>query len=426
MRGVKPPGGRWLRLYAADIGRGPDGRWWVLGDRAQAPSGSGYALENRLVISQAFPTLYRDMNVERLAPFFRELRAGLKSSGERSRAAHQHPHARPAERDLFRTGLSRPLSRLSARRGRRSRRCATGKVFVRTIAGLKRADVIWRHVDAEWCDPLELNSASHIGVPGLLDAIRAGGVAVANMPGSGFVEVARACSPSCPRSRAALLGEDLRHAQHRDLVVRPAGRARARARLARHRSPIAGAFQRHAAGLAGARAAWSAANSSAQRRADSSRRDPRRAASTMSARTSCGCRRRRGWDEDGSTPRPFVLRVYAAATPDGWKVMPGGFARVSDKPDARAVSMGDGVESADVWVLADKPVEATSLLPTPEKVRIVRMLGNLPSRAADNLFWFGRYLEREEATLRLVRCLCARAVDPDAPMQRRDASRSTG
>ena len=96
--------------------------------------------------------------------------------------------------------------------------------------------------------------------------------------------------------------------------------------------------------------------------------------------------------------------------------MPGGFCRISDQPDARAVSMGEGVESADVWVLADRPVEAATLLPTPEKVRIVRMLGNLPSRAADNLFWFGRYLEREEATLRLVRCLCARAVDPDAPM----------
>ena len=121
-------------------------------------------------------------------------------------------------------------------------------------------------------------------------------------------------------------------------------------------------------------------------------------------------------------PRPFVLRVYAAATPDGWRVMPGGFCRISDQPDARAVSMGEGVESADVWVLADRPVEVTSLLPTPENVRIVRMLGNLPSRAADNLFWFGRYLEREEATLRLVRCLCARAVDPDAPI---DGSRDS-
>ena len=108
-------------------------------------------------------------------------------------------------------------------------------------------------------------------------------------------------------------------------------------------------------------------------------------------------------------PRPFVLRVYAAGTPEGWRAMPGGFCRMSDQAEARAVSMGKGVESADVWVLAKDPVEVASLLPPPETARIVRMLGNLPSRAADNLFWFGRYLEREEATLRLVRCLAARA-----------------
>ncbi len=123
------------------------------------------------------------------------------------------------------------------------------------------------------------------------------------------------------------------------------------------------------------------------------------------------------WAEDRLEPRPFVLRVYCAATRDGWRVMPGGFCRISDRPDARAVTMGDGVESADVWVLAENPVEASSLLPTPENVRITRMLGNLPSRAADNLFWFGRYLERAEATLRVVRCLSARSVDPDAPMR---------
>ena len=89
MRGVKPPGGRWLRLYAADIGRGPDGRWWVLGDRTQAPSGAGYALENRLVVTQAFPDLYAQMNVERVAPFFRDLRAGHEGErrARRSRAS---------------------------------------------------------------------------------------------------------------------------------------------------------------------------------------------------------------------------------------------------------------------------------------------------------------------------------------------------
>ena len=122
------------------------------------------------------------------------------------------------------------------------------------------------------------------------------------------------------------------------------------------------------------------------------------------------------WEDGRLAPRPFVLRVYAAATPNGWKVMPGGFCRISDQLDGRAVAMGEGVESADVWVLAERPVEAASLLPPTESARIVRMLGNLPSRAADNLFWFGRYLEREEATLRLVRCLTARSVDPDAPI----------
>ena len=187
MRGVTPPGGRWLRLYAADIGRGPDGHWWALGDRAQAPSGSGYAVENRLVVSQAFPTLYRDMNVERLAPFFRELRNGLKASGERSepRIGILTPGALSATY-FEQAYLARYLGLLLVEGDDLVMR--DGRVFVRTIAGLKRADVLWRHVDAEWCDPLEMNSASQIGVAGLIDAIRAGGVAVANMPGSGVVE----------------------------------------------------------------------------------------------------------------------------------------------------------------------------------------------------------------------------------------------
>ena len=289
-----------------------------------------------------------------------------------------------------------------------------GRVFVRTIAGLKRADVLWRHVDAEWCDPLELNSASHIGVPGLIDAIRAGGVAVENMPGSGLVE-SRALLAFLPKLARRLLGEDLVMPNIATWWCgQPAERARVLASL--ETVSIAGAFRRRRAGLRRRAQAWSAANSTGEERARAARRD------RDARRRLCRAGHRAALDDAaagstaGSSPRPFVLRVYAAATPDGWRVMPGGFARVSDKPDARAVSMGAGVESADVWVLADKPVEATSLLPTPEKVRIVRMLGNLPSRAADNLFWFGRYLEREEATLRLVRCLCARAVDPDAPM----------
>ncbi|MDB5649856.1 MAG: uncharacterized protein JWL62_1376, partial [Hyphomicrobiales bacterium] len=120
------------------------------------------------------------------------------------------------------------------------------------------------------------------------------------------------------------------------------------------------------------------------------------------------------WENGKLTPRPFVLRVFAARTDEGWQIMPGGFCRVSDRSDARAVSMGEGVQSADVWVLSDKPVEMSTLLPSTDSVKIRRLLGNLPSRAADNLFWLGRYLERAEATLRLVRCLCSRVMDPDS------------
>jgi uncharacterized alpha-E superfamily protein len=119
--------------------------------------------------------------------------------------------------------------------------------------------------------------------------------------------------------------------------------------------------------------------------------------------------------EDGHlVPRPFVLRVYAAVGPDGqWHVMTGGFCRISDRPDARAVSMGAGVKSADVWVLAEKPVDKFTLLPAPDMIAIRRTYGVLPSRAADNLFWLGRYLERCEATLRIVRCLASRLIDAD-------------
>jgi len=410
MRGVKPPGKRWLRLYAADIGRGPDGRWWALGDRTQAPSGSGYALENRLVVSQAFPFLYREMNVERLAPFFRELRAGLRASGERSEPRIGIFTPGPLSATYFEQAyLARYLGFLLVEGEDLVMR--DGRVFVRTIAGLKRADVLWRHVDAEWCDPLELNSASHIGVPGLLDAIRAGGVAVENMPGSGLVE-ARALLPFLPRLARRLLGEDLAMPNIATWWCgQPAERERVLAAL--ETVSVAGAFDDALPGFDGLQSVVGGeldARERARLRAAIETRGVDYVGQDI-VRLSTMPR----WEHGRLVPRPFVLRVYAAATPEGWRVMPGGFARVSDKSDARAVSMTGGVESADVWVLADRPVETTSLLPTPERVRIVRMLGNLPSRAADNLFWFGRYLEREEATLRLVRCLCSRAVDPDAP-----------
>ncbi len=339
MSGVKPPGGRWLRLYAVDIGRGPDGGWWVLGDRAQAPSGCGYALENRLVVSQAFPDLYAQLNVERLAPFFRALGGGLKSAGERAEPRIGIMSPGPMSLTYSEQAyLARYLGFLLVEGDDLVMR--EGRIFVRTIAGLKRCDVIWRHVDADWCDPLELNSSSRIGVPGLLEAIRQGGVAVENMPGAGLIE-SRAMLAFLPALSRSLLGQDL---MMPNVATWWCGQSRERDRVLDEfdRISIASAFGGELPALPG-RASVIAEELMPSERARLRNSIAVRGLDYVGqevVRLSTAPR----WTEDRLEPRPFVLRVYCAAGPDGWRVMPGGFCRISDRLDARALSMGDGVE----------------------------------------------------------------------------------
>ena len=410
MRGLPPPGGRWLGLYAADIGRGPDGQWWVLGDRAQAPSGSGYVLENRLVSSQAFPSIFEAMNVERLAPFFRDFRAGLVQAAQRAEPRICILTAGPWSQTYFEQSyLARYLGFLLVEGSDLA--VDDGRVWVRTVAGLKRADVIWRHVDSDWVDPAELNSVSRLGVAGLLDAMRDDGVVVRNMPGAGMLE-SRALLAFMPALCDHLLGVPLKMP---NVATWWCGQDAERDRVLGNLDgmTIAGAFSETIPGL-GRTGSVVGSQLSPDERALLTRAISERGIDYVGQEIANLSTTPR-WDGGELVPRPFVLRVYVAATPDGWRVMPGGFCRVSDDAGADAVSMGDGVQSADVWVLGEKPVEVTTLLPTKENVRITRQLGNLPSRAADNLFWFGRYIEREEATLRLIRCLCSRAIDPDTP-----------
>src|SRR5271166_6009052 len=332
MRGVKPPGGRWLRLYAVDIGRGPDGSWWALGDRAQAPSGCGYALENRLVVSQAFPDLYSRLNVERLAPFFRELGAGLKSAGQRTDPRIGILSPGPLSLTYYEQAyLARYLGFLLVEGDDLVTR--EGRVFVRTIAGLKRCDVIWRHIDADWCDPLELNSSSRIGVPGLLQAIREGGVAIENMPGTGMVE-SRVMLAFLPALAPRLLGQELLMPNIATWWCgQPAERDRVLDEI--EKIAVAPAFGNELPGGRGRPSAvWEELTKTERlclRDAISNRGIDYVGQEIVRLSTTPR------WIEDKIEPRPFVLRVYCAATPSGWRVMPGGFCRISDRPDARAV-----------------------------------------------------------------------------------------
>ncbi|HEV2554039.1 MAG TPA: circularly permuted type 2 ATP-grasp protein [Bosea sp. (in: a-proteobacteria)] len=406
-------GGGTLQLYAADLGRGPDGRWWILQDRTQAPSGTGYALENRLALSRAFPDMFRTMNIERLAAFFQGLRAGLVARSKRVEPRICLLTPGPLNESYFeQTYLARYLGFLLVEGGDLVMR--EGRVHVRTIAGLKRADVIWRRIDGDFADPLELNASSALGVAGLVQAVRKGSVHVANGLGSGVVE-ARALMGFLPALGEQLLGEAMILP---NVATWWCGQPRERAVVLERfdEMSIAPAFRSAGGGLDGGPvvvADLPAAEKEALRRRIEARGMDYVGQEVVRLSTTPVFQNGR------LQPRPMTLRVFAAATPDGWKVMPGGFCRISDERDARAVSMRSGVRSSDVWVTSDAPVEQVTLLPTPDRIPIRRITGTLPSRAADNLFWLGRYLERTEATLRLVRALLSRLIDTD-PAQGRN------
>jgi uncharacterized circularly permuted ATP-grasp superfamily protein/uncharacterized alpha-E superfamily protein len=404
--GIEPPGGRYLHFYAADIGRGPDGRWWVLGDRTQAPSGAGYALENRLVLSRAFTSLYKSMNVERVAPFFEAFRDSLRDSADRDepRIGLLTPGSF-SETYFEHATLARYLGFLLVEGDDLA--VSGDRIHIRTVAGLKRLDVLLRRVDANSLDPLELDAASHLGVPGLIEVLRKGGVVLANMPGSGVLE-ARALLGFLPSLCRRLLGEELKMPH---IATWWCGQTAAQEEVLSRLDElvIESAYGRGVPGFHSSGPVLASGFSAtdrdrlkdaiANRGIDFVGQELVRLSTTPV------------WDNGRLVPRPFVLRVFAAATPNGWTVMPGGFCRIAAELDARAVSMGDGARAADVWVVSDKAVSTRTLLPS-DSVRIRRIAGVLPSRAADNLFWLGRYLERAEATLRLVRALVTQQRDP--------------
>jgi uncharacterized circularly permuted ATP-grasp superfamily protein len=210
---VPPPGGAHLRFYAVDIARGPDGRWWVLRDRTQAPSGAGYALENRLALSHGIPDIYRNLRVLRHAPFFQALQnelTGLNRQDD-SRVCVLTPG--PMNETYFEHAyLARYLGFLLVEGDDLTVR--DNGVFIRTVSGLKRTEVLLRRLDADFCDPLELNSRSRLGVPGLVQAVREGKIVLASGLGSRVAEARGmlAFLPALARARRTRACA----AQHRD------------------------------------------------------------------------------------------------------------------------------------------------------------------------------------------------------------------
>jgi uncharacterized circularly permuted ATP-grasp superfamily protein/uncharacterized alpha-E superfamily protein len=407
--GVAPAGGAHLRFYAVDVGRGADGRWWVLGDRTQAPSGAGFVLESRLALQRAIPEVYRAIGVERLAAFFQAFQSALSGLNRQddSRVCLLTPG--PMNEAYFEHAyLARYLGLLLVEGEDLTAR--DDGVFIRTVSGLKRAEVLLRRLDADFCDPLELNARSRLGVTGLVQTVRDGKVVIANSLGAGLVE-ARSMLAFLPALAPVLLGAELAIP---NIATWWLGHARARDEMVGKldKMVIASAFTDTLPGRSIGAAALGATLDADQRAHIEQAITDRgidfvlQEAVTLSTMPV--------WHEGGFEPRPFILRLYLARVGDGWAVMPGGFVRIADGIDAHAVSLQKGGRTADACVLSEGPVAETTLLPAPERIVIQRASGVLPSRAAYNLFWLGRYVERAEATLRLVRALINRITEAGA------------
>jgi len=397
--------GAFLHIYAADLARAPDGRWWILSDRTQAPSGAGYALENREIVEQVLPDSIRDLNVRRVRGFFGDLRERLLSNVE--------PGERPLAVILTQGPLNETYFEHAFLAGQLGLPLAEGPdltvrgdtVYLKTLAGLRRVHAIFRRLDDDFCDPVELRSDSTLGVPGLIGAVRAGRVVMANALGTGVLESAawlgfmpgvakrlRTENLKLPAVATWWCGERpaleyvLANLDH--LVIKPAypnqrfepmfGRDLAReareALIARLRArPYAYVAQEHVA-LSQA-PVW---------------------------RQSGGV---------GLSAKALAIRVYAIATDKGFRVMPGGLARVATGAATDVVSTQRGGGSKDIWVLSDEAPANDEPTPVVSTSLVLVRHDHIPSRVVENLFWLGRYAVRCEDKARLVRSTLAARVD---------------
>ena len=408
--GARPARDVHVHLYSADLARGADGSWRVMASRADAPGGLGYALENRLVVSQTFPESFGDMQVARLAAFFNAYRESILGLGasRRDRAVLLTPG--PYNEAYFEHVYLAHYLGLTLVQGD-DLSVRDGEVFLKTLTGLERVAAIFRRVDSDFCDPLEFRGDSALGVPGLTEAVRAGSVVLANALGGGVIE-SPAMDAYLPNICRALLSEDLRIPDVSTIWCGTEwGRKEALARM--DHSILRDAFD--------ARPLFSR-RSTARLGSDLSNEERERLIARLNRRGETMVLQEISplglapvFEKGQFGAKPISLRVFAAWTPNGWMVMPGGLTRVAANDTVRALSMQSGASSKDAWVLSTTPVDNFSLLTNGGRALEIKRHGeSAPSRAMDNLFWLGRYAERTESFVRILRAVAARVGDEPA------------
>ncbi len=387
--GIRPLGNRFLTYYAADLYRGPDGRFRVLRDYSANPVGLGYALENRIVISRMFPELYHRTQIRRLAPFFQTFHNSLV---ERAALYREDPNivllspgpdsAIYFEQALLSRYLGYPLVEgqdLTVR---------NGKVFLKKLAGLEPVDTIFRHIADKNSDPFALRRETTCGVAGLIQVAREQNIDITNPIGSGFIETP-VLPVFLPELSRRLLGQDLLLENHPAMWCGTLeGRSQVMARLDQFN--VVPALDR-----------------SKPVDADIMNAIQSEPFSFMATETICPAAVP-SWEKDSIHSRSFLLRVFVCATEQGFAVMPGGLAITSADTETLLADNPERQQSKDIWVLSDDPVVPFSLMSGLHNVAEFRRGSDLPSRVADHLLWLGRYLERAEGLIRLLRSVYRR------------------
>jgi uncharacterized circularly permuted ATP-grasp superfamily protein/uncharacterized alpha-E superfamily protein len=404
--GIPPARHGHIARYAVDLVRDASGQWKVYSDRTQAPSGAGYTLENRVVMAQSFPNLFSEGKVERLAAFYEAFHSTLREmapGGNPNPTIVLHTPGPLNEVYFEHVYLARYLG-INLLEGA-DLTVRDNHVYLKTIQGLRRVDVLLRRIDDAFSDPLELRKDSTLGLAGLLQAVRSGNVAVCNAVGSGMLEVP---------ALAAVLPAVARHLTGSDLSL-PSVPARWGA-FAEDRAWMEANFESlrllpaFATGAIHAIKPGEMSELERERWRANWRERPHDFVSVEPVKPSTAP----VFTGDHLVPNSLVLRVYAVGgeTLDSIRVLPGGLARVSPKDDIFDISMQQGCGSKDIWVMTEGETPFRSLLQdrgVPLAIR--RSPGNLSSRLAENLLWLGRYCERAEATVRFLRYLLNQCTD---------------
>lgn len=395
---IRPTGNCFLPMYSADLYRAADGRFRVLRDYGAYPAGLGYALENRIVMSRIFSELYHKTQTFRLAPFFNAFhnalvkRASLSqenpgivllSPGPESRLYFEHA--------LLSRYLDYPLVESQDLTVR------NGKVFLKKLAGLEPVEAIFRYLSDLNSDPFALRRETASGVAGLIQVCRENNIDIVNPIGSGFVDTP-ALSTTLPALCKTLLGQDLLIENHPTWWC---GNTEGYQYVINNLDDLtlSSALDRSDIDIP---------PEEVLNRITSTPGKYLGSASINPAVAPC-------WNQHQMSSGYALLRVFVCATEKGYTVMPGGMAITASDSQTLYRNSPELQHSKDVWVLSDGPVEPFSLMEGFHSVDEFKRSSDLPSRVADNLLWLGRYLERTEGLVRLLRLIFSKISGEDRP-----------